>query len=96
MDVDDVDAIEQVLTELPLRDAPIFSAFLRDISERKRSERGIAKYAERLEVLHEIDRAIIAASRQAAYSTSACAVSQWSAPRRSRPNTRQAAFDCWW
>jgi PAS domain S-box-containing protein len=63
--------VEVAVTQLPLRDAPIFSAFLRDISERKRSERGIAKYAERLEVLHEIDRAIIAADAPVAIAEAA-------------------------
>ena len=52
--------VELAITALRMGGATVFSAFLRDITERKRAEQALAMYAERLKILHDIDAAIIA------------------------------------
>jgi len=53
--------IELTITPLRLQGATVFSAFLRDITELKRTRASLAKSTERLQILHQIDRALIAA-----------------------------------
>ena len=52
--------VELAVTRVMIRGRVAFSAFVRDISERKRAEVALEKYAQRVSVLHEIDRAILA------------------------------------
>ncbi len=58
--------VELAITALPVGGATVFSAFLRDITERKQAEQALASYAERLKILHDIDAAIIAADEPVA------------------------------
>jgi len=52
--------VELAVTRVMIRGRVAFSAFVRDISERKRAEVALEKYAQRVSLLHEIDRAILA------------------------------------
>jgi PAS domain S-box-containing protein len=63
--------VELAITPLRVGGATVFSAFLRDITERKRAEEALATYAERLKILHDIDAAIIAADEPAAIARAA-------------------------
>jgi PAS domain S-box-containing protein len=58
--------VELAITALRVGGATVFSAFLRDITERKQAEQALATYAERLKILHDIDAAIIAADKPVA------------------------------
>ncbi len=58
--------VELAITPMRVGGAPGFSAFLRDITERKRAELALATSAQRLRILHAIDAAIIAAAAPAA------------------------------
>ena len=52
--------VELAITALRVGSATVYSAFLRDITARKRAEHVLATSAERLKILHDIDAAIIA------------------------------------
>jgi PAS domain S-box-containing protein len=58
--------VELAITALRVGGATVYSAFLRDITERKRAEQVLATYAERLKILHDIDAAIIASDEPVA------------------------------
>jgi len=63
--------VELTITRLPGSGPPTFTAFLRDLTEREQAQAAIANYAERLDILHEIDRAIIAAEAPEAIAEAA-------------------------
>jgi PAS domain S-box-containing protein len=58
--------VELAITPMQVGGITVFSAFLRDITERRMAEQALATATERLNLLHEIDRAIIAATDPAA------------------------------
>jgi PAS domain S-box-containing protein len=51
--------IELTVTRTGTKGRPLYTGFVRDITERKRADREIQRSIERLEGLHEIDRAIL-------------------------------------
>jgi PAS domain S-box-containing protein len=53
--------IELTITRLPSDGPPMFTGFVRDITEHKQAQEAVARYTERLGILHEIDQAVIAA-----------------------------------
>jgi PAS domain S-box-containing protein len=53
--------VELTITRLPSDGPPMFTGFLRDVTLERQTQEALAKSTERLSILHEIDRAIIAA-----------------------------------
>jgi len=64
------DAVDTLISLTPLRDGGL-ACIAQDISEQKRQERALQQYAGRLEALHEIDRAILAAESPQAIADAA-------------------------
>ena len=62
--------VELAITPMQVGGVAVFSAFVRDITERIAAHRALAISAERLNLLHEIDRTIIAATAPAAMAES--------------------------
>ena len=64
------DAVDTLISLTPLRDGGL-ACIAQDITEQKRQERALQQYADRLEALHEIDRAILAAESPQAIADAA-------------------------
>ncbi|HLE56892.1 MAG TPA: PAS domain S-box protein, partial [Rhodothermia bacterium] len=54
--------VEVATSKLRLDDQPLFTAIVRDLTNRKRAERALLRYNERLEAFRQMDQAILTAS----------------------------------
>ena len=66
----DGEAVDTLISLTPLSDGGL-ACIAQDITEQKRQERALQQYANRLETLHEIDRAILAAESPQAIADAA-------------------------